>query len=346
MFSHRGVLCIYWNSRPVCVILSYIVWGECSDDARILQSRLFNFIMYKNVLLTIEYDGTGFSGWQRQPEARTVQGTVEKVLTELVGEQVVVDGVSRTDAGVHARDQKALFCADLRIPVEKLAKVMNDRLQGRPESRADNDDVRIVSADEVPAGFNLRGSVAGKTYRYSIRCAAEMPVFDRNYRYHIHQNLDAERMREAAEFIKGTHDFNCFQAAGGEPGKTTVRTISDIRITEERVSTMQPGGEENAKMQPGGEKNAKMQPGGTDDVGEAAGTDARDIHIDITGDGFLYNMVRIITGTLVEVGLGKREPVDLRRIIDSRDRAQAGHTAPPQGLCLMKVYFEKDRLDR
>lgn len=331
MFSHRGVLCIYWNSRPVCVILSYIVWGECSDDARILQSRLFNFIMYKNVLLTIEYDGTGFSGWQRQPEARTVQGTVEKVLTELVGEQVVVDGVSRTDAGVHARDQKALFCADLRIPVEKLAKVMNDRLQGRPESRADNDDVRIVSADEVPAGFNLRGSVAGKTYRYSISCAAEMPVFDRNYRYHIHQNLDAAKMREAAEFIKGTHDFSCFQAAGGEPGKTTVRTISDISITEEPVSTMQPGGGENAKMQPGG---------------EAAGSDARDIHIDITGDGFLYNMVRIITGTLVEVGLGKREPVDLRRIIDSRDRAQAGHTAPPQGLCLMKVYFEKDRLDR
>ena len=305
-----------WNSRALCGILSYI--------------------MEKNVLLTIEYDGTGFSGWQRQPEVRTVQGTVEKVLTELVGEQVVVDGVSRTDAGVHARDQKALFCADLRIPVEKLAKVMNDRLQGRPESRADNDDVRIVSADEVPAGFNLRGSVAGKTYRYSIRCAAEMPVFDRNYRYHIHQNLDAAKMREAAEFINGTHDFSCFQAAGGEPGHTTVRTISDISITEEPVSTMQPGGGENAKM----------QPGGTDDVGEAAGPDARDIHIDITGDGFLYNMVRIITGTLVEVGLGKREPVDLRRIIDSRDRAQAGHTAPPQGLCLMKVYFEEDRLDR
>ena len=280
-----------WNSRALCGILSYI--------------------MEKNVLLTIEYDGTGFSGWQRQPEVRTVQGTVEKVLTELVGEQVVVDGVSRTDAGVHARDQKALFCADLRIPVEKLAKVMNDRLQGRPESRADNDDVRIVSADEVPAGFNLRGSVAGKTYRYSIRCAAEMPVFDRNYRYHIHQNLDAAKMREAAEFINGTHDFSCFQAAGGEPGKTTVRTISDISLTE-----------------------------------EAAGTDARDIHIDITGDGFLYKMVRIITGTLVEVGLGKREPVDLRRIIESRDRAQAGHTAPPQGLCLMKVYFEEDRLDR
>ena len=274
-----------------------------------------------SILLCIRTFGTGFSGWQRQPEARTVQGTVEKVLTELVGEQVVVDGVSRTDAGVHARDQKALFCADLRIPVEKLAKVMNDRLQGRPESRADNDDVRIVSAEEVPADFNLRGSVAGKTYRYSIRCAAEMPVFDRNYRYHIHQNLDAAKMREAAEFIKGTHDFSCFQAAGGEPGKTTVRTISDISITEEPVSTMQPGG-------------------------EAAGPDARDIHIDITGDGFLYNMVRIITGTLVEVGLGKREPVDLRRIIDSRDRAQAGHTAPPQGLCLMKVYFEKDRLDR
>ena len=99
--------------------------------------------MEKNVLLTIEYDGTGFSGWQRQPEARTVQGTVEKTLTDLIGEPVTVDGVSRTDAGVHARDQKAVFRADLRVPVENLARVLNDRLQGRQEARSENDDIRI-----------------------------------------------------------------------------------------------------------------------------------------------------------------------------------------------------------
>lgn len=284
---------ILWNKKPICGILSYI--------------------MGKNVLLTIEYDGTGFSGWQRQPEARTVQGTVEKVLTDLIGEPVTVEGVSRTDAGVHARDQKAVFGADLRIPVENLAKVMNARLQGRPEARSENDDVRILSAEEVPDGFRVREHVAGKTYRYSIRNAVDMPVFDRNYRYLVKPDLDAAKMREAAECIKGTHDFVCFQAAGGEPGKTTVRTISAIDIREVPVQSTEPDG----------------------DAG-------RDMFIDISGDGFLYNMVRIITGTLVEVGLGKREPAELGEIIESRDRTQAGHTAPPQGLCLMKVFLDGD----
>ena len=191
--------------------------------------------MEKNVLLTIEYDGTAFSGWQRQPGARTVQGVIEEVLTDITGSPVTVCGVSRTDAGVHARDQKAAFRTDLMIPTANLARVMNDRLAGKPECRAENDDVRIVRAKEVPDGFNIRGSVTGKTYRYSIRNAAEMPVFDRNYRYLVKQNLDVARMREAAEYIKGTHDFVCFQAAGAEPGKTTVRTIKDITITEEPV---------------------------------------------------------------------------------------------------------------
>ena len=103
--------------------------------------------MEKNVLLTIEYDGTAFSGWQRQPEARTVQGVVEGVLTEVLGQDVRVSGVSRTDAGVHARDQKAAFRADVKIPVDSLARVLNDRLQGRPEARSENDDVRIISAE-------------------------------------------------------------------------------------------------------------------------------------------------------------------------------------------------------
>ena len=262
--------------------------------------------MGKNVLLTIEYDGTRFSGWQRQPEARTVQGVVEQVLSDIAGHPVTVDGVSRTDAGVHARDQKAVLSEDIRIPAEKLAKVMNDRLQGRPESRSENDDVRIISAEEVPEEFSVRHDVIGKTYRYSIRNAGEMPVFDRNYRYLVKQDLDIERMRSAAEYITGTHDFACFQASGAEPGKTTVRTVKSIEISEE---ILDPG---------------------------------RDIFIDITGDGFLYNMVRIITGTLVEVGLGKREPEDVKRIIESGDRKEAGHTAPPQGLCLMHVYYSED----
>ena len=115
--------------------------------------------MGKNVLLTIEYDGTRFSGWQRQPEARTVQGVIEQLLSSLAGHAVTVDGVSRTDAGVHAKDQKALLKEDIKIPAENLAKVMNDRLQGRPESRAENDDIRIVRAEEVPDDFNIRHDV-------------------------------------------------------------------------------------------------------------------------------------------------------------------------------------------
>ena len=301
--------------------------------------------MEKRVLLTIEYDGTGFSGWQRQPGVRTVQGTIEKVLTELIGEPVTVDGVSRTDAGVHACDQKAVFSADLRVPVDKLARVLNSRLHGRPESRAENDDVRIVSAEEIQGDFDLRGSVAGKTYRYSIRNAAEMPVFDRNFRYLVTQSLDVSEMREAAEYIKGTHDFRCFQAAGGEPGKTTVRTITDIKINEEPVQSRDSAAEAR-DIFPVQSRDSAAEARDTFPVqNQDQAMDARDIFIDISGDGFLYNMVRIITGTLVEVGLGKREPDDLKRIIESRDRTQAGHTAPPQGLCLMKVFFRNDRLN-
>lgn len=282
--------------------------------------------MEKTVLMTIEYDGTGFAGWQRQPDVRTVQGVIEQTLTELCGHPVTIDGVSRTDAGVHAMDQKATFRTDLRIPVESLAKVMNDRLSGRPESRAENDDVRITACEEVDEGFNARYESKGKTYRYSIRNAASMPVFDRNYRYLVKPELDLDRMREAAEYIKGTHDFACFQASGGEPGKTTVRTVWDISIKAVPAGSVIPGLE------------------GAGGAGEEkyAADFGKDVLIEISGDGFLYNMVRIITGTLVEVGLGRKEPEDLKKIIDSRDRTMAGHTAPPQGLCLMKVYYSDD----
>ena len=256
--------------------------------------------MEKNVLLTIEYDGSGFSGWQRQPEKRTVQGVIEGVLSDLLGSDIRISGVSRTDAGVHAMDQKAAFSADINIPVENLARVMNGRLQGRPEARAENDDIRIVAAEEIRDAKDIRGLVKGKTYRYSVRNAGYMPVFKRNYRYLVKDPLDLERMNEAAGYIIGTHDFRCFQAAGAEPGRTTVRTVTDLTVSR----------------------------------------DGEDVFIDITGDGFLYNMVRIITGTLVEVGLGKREPSDMKRILESGDRKEAGHTAPPQGLALMRVYMD------
>ena len=274
--------------------------------------------MEKNILLQIEYDGTGFSGWQRQPGKRTVQGVLESVITDLVaqGEALIpIEGLSRTDAGVHAKAQMATVKYDIPMPAANFKKALNDRLSGRPEAPGENSDIRIVSAKEVPEGFRVRQEAAGKKYVYSIYNGKEMPVFLRHQRYHVADALDVGRMREVAEHIKGKHDFACFQASGGEPGSTTVRTVTDLVVTE--------------------------KPAGGMEEEDAAGS-AREITIEIAGDGFLYNMVRIIAGTLVEVGLGKRDPGEVEGIIESRDRTKAGHTAPPQGLCLEEAYLRTE----
>jgi len=253
----------------------------------------------QNVLLTIEYDGTHFSGWQRQPGKRTVQGELERALSELCRSQIKLNGTSRTDAGVHALGQRASFTASFGIPVERIPAAANNILMGN--RLAGTGDVRIISAETVPPEFHARFSARGKKYVYRIRCAEKPDVFLRNYRYQITKKLDINAMREAAMHIEGTHDFRCFQAAGGEEKESTVRTIYRIDICEE---------------------------------GE------NEIALEVCGDGFLYNMVRIITGTLVETGLGKRKPHTLADIIAGRSRQSAGHTAPPQGLYLAEVYYD------
>ncbi len=256
--------------------------------------------MERNILLTLEYDGTGLCGWQRQPGLMTVQGEVEKALSEITGKSIRIDGVSRTDAGVHALGQRASFSGDFGIPTHRIAKALNDKLASGTKPGA----IRVVSAEERPAGFHARFDSKGKKYRYLIRNAGEMSPFERNFKYLVRNELDVRSMQEAADHIKGTHDFACFQAAGGTLRETTVRTVTDIGVAviEE------------------------------DDIG-------RDIALEISGDGFLYNMVRIITGTLVEVGAGKIAPEEMKDIIESCDRARAGHTAPPQGLYLVEVYY-------
>ncbi len=248
--------------------------------------------MNRNILLTIEYDGTGFHGWQRQPGLRTAQGVLEEGLSRITGQQIQVDGTSRTDAGVHALGQRATFQGDFGIPTDRIPIAANHIMGG---------DIRITEAVDVPDGFHARFSSRGKKYRYVIWNSSEMPVFYRNYRYQVEKPLDIGRMRRAAEDIVGTHDFQCFQAAGGTPRETTVRTIYDLQLLEE--------------------------------------VQGRQIALEISGDGFLYNMVRIITGTLVDIGLGKM-PVDAAaNAIQAGDRRLAGHTAPPQGLYLMEVYY-------
>ena len=257
--------------------------------------------MGKNVLIRIEYDGTNFSGWQIQPRQRTVQGEIEHVLKYIAMEDVHIHGTSRTDAGVHALGQCASFEWNSNMPVEKLPDVMNRRFGAGGTGRSGAPgDIRILSAEVMDDDFHARYSCKGKTYRYIIDRTGD--IFRRNmaFQYPEAGSLDIEAMREAASHIVGTHDFKCFETAGGTPRESTVRTVSALEITENEDS----------------------------------------IEIEITGDGFLYNMVRIIVGTLVEVGSGRKTADEIPGIIESRNRGKAGFTAPPQGLYLKEIYFD------
>ena len=265
--------------------------------------------MIRNILLTIKYDGTDFSGWQRQPNVPTVQAEVERVLGVLCADDIEINGTSRTDAGVHALGQRANFLGEFAIPTENIKRAANSML---------NPAIQITEVKEVELGFHARFDCKGKTYEYRIHNGRECDPFQRNYCYFVNRQLDTDKMKEAAAHILGTHDFKCFQASGGEEKRTTVRTVLDISVD---VSQWSP---------------ERAMPDESDDRWFAP----RDITIRVTGDGFLYNMVRIIAGTLVDVGLGRLEPEDVKDAIESLDRCKAGHTAPPQGLFLKEIYFD------
>lgn len=256
--------------------------------------------MSKNILLKISYDGTNFHGWQRQPEERTVQGEIEQVLSFLAGTEMTISGTSRTDSGVHALGQCASFVWDNPLPTEKLPAILNKRFGagGLGRSGAPGD-IRILEAKEMPEDFHARYSCKGKTYKYVIDRSGD--IFKRNHVMQYPEVLDVEAMNEAAKYIVGTHDFKCFETAGGTPRETTVRTITALDVMANGDETI----------------------------------------IHVTGDGFLYNMVRIITGTLIEVGVHKRTPESVAETIESKDRGRAGFTAPPSGLYLEQIYFEQ-----
>lgn len=277
----------------------------------------------RNILLTIEYDGTGFSGWQRQPRQRTVQGELERVLSVLCAQPITIDGASRTDAGVHAYGQTATFCGEFGIPTDRIPFAANNLLAG--EGRYTVSDVRIKEAVEMPEGFHARFDCTRKKYIYLIRNASKPDLMLRNQCYQIPAPLDLCAMREAASFLVGEKDFRSFMSAGGNggaEGASTVREIFSAKI--DTMPCMDFCSAENRAEMPG-MKNS--------DQGQL-------LRFEIEGSGFLYNMVRIIAGTLVEVGLGKRKAETMQEIIESRDRALAGHTAPPQGLYLAEVYYK------
>jgi len=256
-----------------------------------------------NILLKIAYDGSGFHGWQKQPGVRTVQGELEEKLEYVLRAPVQLEGTSRTDAGVHAICQCATMRGDFGIPVDRVPIAVNNLLS----------DVRILSAEEKPEAFHARFSAAGKTYVYRFAIAAENDVFLRNYAWLLANSPNIGKMSEAAKYIEGAHDFDCFQAAGGTERESTERTVYSVRIG---AGT------------------------GTDPIGCHYET----IEIEVTGDGFLYNMVRIIAGTLLEAGFLRIAPEEIKAMIIAKDRKMAGPTAPPQGLYLKEVYFDKGSL--
>ena len=255
----------------------------------------------RNFLLTIEYDGSGFYGWQRQPDVRTAQGELEAALTHVMGKPVQINGTSRTDAGVHALGQQASFHGEFGIPTDRIQAAVNNILAGKGGGFGK---LGRVGDLRITAEFHARFDSLGKRYRYIIGNGPEVDIFRRNYAYQLTEPLDEVKMQEAACFIMGTHDFACFQAAGSSERETTVRTIYSLTVKRQ----------------------------------------GNDIILEVTGDGFLYNMVRIIAGTLVETGLGKRTPEEVRAAIESCDRRNAGHTAPAEGLYLVEVFYDEKKV--
>lgn len=245
----------------------------------------------KRFLLVVAYDGTCYSGYQIQPEnVPTVEGMLNMTLSEFLKEEIVTIGASRTDAGVHAYGNVAVFDSETTIPPEKLALALNTKLIGS---------IRIIQSREVPADFHPRKKVVDKTYEYLLdRSKIQFPT-ERKYSYHCPKDLDIEKMRKAAAFMEGEHDFTSFCSTKTEK-ENKVRRVYQITIEEE------------------GHK----------------------IKISVRGNGFLYNMVRIIVGTLVKVGEGKLSPEEIPNIIEKKDRTLAGMTLPPQGLFLKEIRYE------
>ena len=253
----------------------------------------------RNILLTIKYDGSGYHGWARQPGLKTVCGRMEEVLGAYFKIPVELSGASRTDAGVHAYGQRATLITELGVPVEKIPRVFNTALA---DDRLEGlSDIEVTAAAEMPEGFHARFDSKGKRYIYRIRNSSAPDIFLKRYRWQITTPLDIDSMRAACPFVVGEHDFACFQSAGS-PAGSTVREIYSLDIKRRE-------------------------------------DDPDEIELTIEGSAFLYNMVRIITGTLVETGLGKRAPEDMERVIESKDRANAGIVAPAGGLWLDEVFY-------
>ncbi len=247
--------------------------------------------MIRRLQLIVAYDGTHYHGFAKQPNAITIQEIMETCIKKLIGQEVHVIASGRTDTGVHAMAQCCVVDVETTIPAKQFGRALNSKL---PQ------DIVIKESSEVDPAFHPRYMAKRKTYRYQIYTGDTRDPFVGRYAYFYPRKLDVTRMKEAAEYIKGTHDFKCF-CASGSAVNDTVRTIYSLEIEQQ---------------------------------GDL-------IAIEVCGNGFLYNMVRIIAGTLIEVGRGRFEPEHLKKVIETGERSLGGPTAPAEGLTLKEVCYDR-----
>lgn len=283
----------------------------------------------RNIRLTLAYDGTHFHGWQVQPRARTVQAVLEKAIQELTGEKANVLSAGRTDSGVHALGHVANFRTESHIPAENFCPALQTKLPP---------DIVLLDSREVPLEFHATFAAKRKHYRYVIDNSPVPLPFLRSYAYSLRRELDAEAMHAAAQSLVGTHDFRSFETDW--PNKaTSVRTVFELTVTRQ---SLWPVWLPSAEC---GARNAEQV-----EVKEGPFTSSalrvprsEFITLDITADGFLYNMVRSITGTLINVGRGKWTSEDVARILHTQTRTAAGATAPACGLYLVEVIYDPSK---
>ena len=240
--------------------------------------------------LTIEYDGTNFVGWQSQDNGNSIQQSLEEAIKKLSNEQVIVFGAGRTDSGVHAKGQVAHFEISKELAIDNIRDGINQHLRPLP--------IVILNVEKVEDDFHARFSARQRIYQYSIINRRSPLTFQRQLAWVIYKNLDIEKIKKAAPFFEGKHDFNAFRSIDCQ-SSTTIKTIDHCSVT-----------------------NAKES-----------------ITIQVAAKSFLHSQVRIMTGTLVNVGEGKIQPSDIKQIIEIKDRDKAGVTAPAHGLYLKEVIY-------
>jgi len=262
----------------------------------------------RNIRLTVAYDGSDYVGWQVQPNGPSVQSMLEEAIRKLTGEHTNVLAAGRTDSGVHAMGQVASFRTELPIPCDSVPVALQRYLPP---------DIVIRDAEEVPFDFHATFSAKSKRYRYVIHNGRKHNPFLRRYAWHFHGPLDSQAMHDAGQTLVGTHDFRSFESQW--PNKaTSVRTVTELTV---RRQTFCPLWFEDGDLKPSDE-----------DAGDF-------IWLEIVANGFLYNMVRAIVGTLMSVGRGRWDSVEVRRILEAMNRSQAGDTAPGHGLYLVEVDY-------